>query len=301
MRPFWLRWQFYGRPSLLSGLRYSDQYLSCELNKSHTYIYRVFFQTKLLGLAYILLCIKWASLGAQWRIHLQCRRPGFDPWVGKTPWRRAWQPAPALLSWRIPVDRGAWQATAHGLAKSWTRLSNSAWQSSVCEVGNWCTGQHWACSLVPWGELSGKERLRRGGICTQIANSLCCAVKDNTTLWSNCCSLAKLSLTLWPHGPQHASLPCPPLSPGVCSRMSSYTPIKTFLLKKKNTQPTKITRAIFWNGEMNWKSCIYLNPGKSEGCLQGRRETRIPSFHLGVSKIKRLSIPFFSCLTIFSD
>ena len=23
-----------------------------------------------------------------WRIRLQCRRPGFDPWVGKIPWRR---------------------------------------------------------------------------------------------------------------------------------------------------------------------------------------------------------------------
>ena len=31
------------------------------------------------------------------RIHLQCRRPGFDPWVGKTPWRRAWQPTPVFL------------------------------------------------------------------------------------------------------------------------------------------------------------------------------------------------------------
>ena len=26
------------------------------------------------------------------KIRLQCRRPGFDPWVGKIPWRRAWQP-----------------------------------------------------------------------------------------------------------------------------------------------------------------------------------------------------------------
>ena len=25
------------------------------------------------------------------RIHLQWGRPGFDPWVGKIPWRRAWQ------------------------------------------------------------------------------------------------------------------------------------------------------------------------------------------------------------------
>ena len=28
---------------------------------------------------------------------LQCRRPGFDPWVGKIPWRREWQPTPVFL------------------------------------------------------------------------------------------------------------------------------------------------------------------------------------------------------------
>ena len=28
---------------------------------------------------------------------LQCRRPGFDPWVGKILWRRKWQPTPVLL------------------------------------------------------------------------------------------------------------------------------------------------------------------------------------------------------------
>ena len=27
----------------------------------------------------------------------QCRRPGFDPWVGKIPWRRTWQPTPVFL------------------------------------------------------------------------------------------------------------------------------------------------------------------------------------------------------------
>ena len=30
----------------------------------------------------------------------QCRRPkrcGFDPWAGKIPWRRKWQPAPIFL------------------------------------------------------------------------------------------------------------------------------------------------------------------------------------------------------------
>ena len=41
------------------------------------------------------------SLVARWkRLHLQCRRHrrrGFDPWVGKIPWRSAWQPTPVFL------------------------------------------------------------------------------------------------------------------------------------------------------------------------------------------------------------
>ena len=35
----------------------------------------------------------------------QCRRHkkhGFDPWVGKTPWRRAWQPTPVVLPGKSP-------------------------------------------------------------------------------------------------------------------------------------------------------------------------------------------------------
>ena len=27
----------------------------------------------------------------------QCRRHRFNPWVGKIPWRRKWQPTPVLL------------------------------------------------------------------------------------------------------------------------------------------------------------------------------------------------------------
>ena len=30
------------------------------------------------------------------------RRPGFDPWVGKIPWRRAWQRAPVFLPGESP-------------------------------------------------------------------------------------------------------------------------------------------------------------------------------------------------------
>ena len=64
-----------------------------------------------------------ASLLAQReRIHLQCgscRRPGFDPWVRKIPWRRKWLPTPVFFL-ENPMDSGAWQAIAHGIAKSQT-------------------------------------------------------------------------------------------------------------------------------------------------------------------------------------
>ena len=33
----------------------------------------------------------------------QCRRHGFDPWVGKIPWRRVWQPTPVF-----------WPGESHG-------------------------------------------------------------------------------------------------------------------------------------------------------------------------------------------
>ena len=109
----------------------------------------------------------------------QCRRCGFNPWVGKIPWRRKWQSTPVFLSgkfhgqrslagyspWgckesvvknllanagdagdmvsipglgRFPeegngnplqysclensMNRGAWKAVVHGVAKSQTRL-----------------------------------------------------------------------------------------------------------------------------------------------------------------------------------
>ena len=32
----------------------------------------------------------------------------------------------SILAWRIPVDRGAWRATVHGVARSQTQLSSRA-------------------------------------------------------------------------------------------------------------------------------------------------------------------------------
>ena len=48
-------------------------------------------------------------------------RPGLDPWVGKIPWRRKWQPTPVLLPRKSHGRRRLVQATTvHGVAKSRT-------------------------------------------------------------------------------------------------------------------------------------------------------------------------------------
>ena len=55
-------------------------------------------------------------------ICLQCGRPGFDPWAGKIPSQNG---SPLQYSClENPMDRGAWQAAVHGVAKSRTRMSD---------------------------------------------------------------------------------------------------------------------------------------------------------------------------------
>ena len=67
----------------------------------------------------------WASLVAQLVKNLLAKR---ETWVQSLGWEDALEEGMAthssILAWRIPMDRGAWQATVHGVAKSWTRLSN---------------------------------------------------------------------------------------------------------------------------------------------------------------------------------
>ena len=56
----------------------------------------------------------------------RCKRRGFDPWVRKILWRRAWQPTPETNQYSClenPMDRGAWWATDHGI----TELNTSEW------------------------------------------------------------------------------------------------------------------------------------------------------------------------------
>ena len=48
----------------------------------------------------------------------QCRRCRFHPWIGKIPWRRAWQPIQYSCR-ESPMDRGVQQAIVHTVGHDW--------------------------------------------------------------------------------------------------------------------------------------------------------------------------------------
>ena len=100
----------------------------------------------------ILKDFKWSStifkklvFGLPWwlrwqRIHLQCGRPGFDPWVGKIPWKRAWQPIPVFLS-----------GESHGQR---TLAGCCPWGHKESDTTEWLSTHIWASQVVL---VSGKE------------------------------------------------------------------------------------------------------------------------------------------------
>ena len=63
------------------------------------------------------LSILGASRVAQWR-------HGFDPWVGKMPWRRKWQPTPVILPGKSQEQRSLAGYSPWG-RKSGTQLCDS--------------------------------------------------------------------------------------------------------------------------------------------------------------------------------
>ena len=69
------------------------------------------------------LCLDGKELTCQCKRH---KRHRFDPWVGKIAGERNCNPL-QYSCLENPMGRGAWQATVHGVEKSWTWLSNWAW------------------------------------------------------------------------------------------------------------------------------------------------------------------------------
>ena len=50
------------------------------------------------------------------------KRRGFDPWIRKIPWKKAWQPTSVFLPGESHGQRSLAGYIAHGVTKSQTRL-----------------------------------------------------------------------------------------------------------------------------------------------------------------------------------
>ena len=76
-----------------------------------------------------------------WRTRLRCRRHGFDPWVGKIPWRRERLPTPVL-----------WPGESHGLYSPWGHKESDT------------TERLWLSlrTRIPGRQEGGREEANRG-------------------------------------------------------------------------------------------------------------------------------------------
>ena len=67
---------------------------------------------------------------------LQCRRPTFDPWVGKIPWRRKWQPTPVFLPGEVHGQRSL--------------VGHSPWGHKELDSTEWLMCYWWqSCAASP--------------------------------------------------------------------------------------------------------------------------------------------------------
>ena len=83
-------------------------------------------------IVHYMLCI---SLGASLIAQLvKNPRAMWETWVRSLDWEDLLEESLTThsntLAWRIPMDRGAWQATVHGIAKSWTWQNNWAYSTA---------------------------------------------------------------------------------------------------------------------------------------------------------------------------
>ena len=116
----------------------------------------------------------------------QCRRHrrcGFNPWVGKIPWRRTWQSTPLFLPRESHGQRThgmePWtESMVYRVAKSWTRLKQLSTHATTSE-SCWFFSVQFSCSVV--------------------------------------------SDSLQPHGLQHSRLPCPSPTPGAYSNSCPWS------------------------------------------------------------------------------
>ena len=108
--------------SVSNRSHYNRKYL---LNKSKDYIFSDKSYHLTLEIS-SLLYNRGLPLWLGWWISLQCRRPGFDPWVGKIPWKRERLPTPVF-----------WPGEFYGLYSPWGRKEFHNWATFTSLYNRW--------------------------------------------------------------------------------------------------------------------------------------------------------------------
>ena len=78
----------------------------CVLHTCHFFSFTLKVSIEFLSIQYISFGFPGGSVASLQAHHLQCRRCGFDPWVGMISSRRKWQPIPVLLPGGAYGQRG---------------------------------------------------------------------------------------------------------------------------------------------------------------------------------------------------
>ena len=100
----------------------------------------------------------------------QCRRLRFDPWVGKIPWKRKWQPSAVFLPGKSHGQRSLARVQSMGSQSGMTEQQNS--NSRACRPSWSPTGSRAAsldlCFSFPGGS-DGKESACSAGDLSSIS------------------------------------------------------------------------------------------------------------------------------------
>ena len=116
--------------------------------------------------------------------------PGSIPGPGRSPGEGNGKPLQYSFL-ENPMDRGAWQATAHGVTKSLTRLSNFTFTLSLLGFPGDSAGKESACNAgdldsIPWlGRSPGEGKgcpLQYSG----LENFMDCIVHGVAKSWTHC-------------------------------------------------------------------------------------------------------------------
>ena len=138
-----------------------------------------------------------------------------------------WEEEKAHLFWM----QGLWGTGVHSCQLKQVALKCltgrfvlcSALSPLLCLPPVSCCRRGWGGILRPTWALPQRRAGWGESQWSRWSQSLClktvypCPLSVQNEILCCCCSVTQLCLTLWPHGRRHTRLPCPSLSPRVCS------------------------------------------------------------------------------------